>query len=248
MAGFRNCNDYSRFEGEVKSTSRYFWKKESKDFLDAILKTSQTRRVRLEEGRTLWRAQLGGRDRRITESVDYALFLENGRPLARGRMKPTPKHHGEGRANPKGIPYLYLASDGDTAMAEMRPSINEPITLAKFRLSKDCTLVDFSRDEIPRTGRMDNLPQDTLEKVAWGIINYFFSAAIRPADQPIAYVPTQILAESFRHEGLDGIAYRSSVRPEGLNYALFCLDNAALVSTKLCELRSVCHKFGPYSL
>ncbi|MFZ0569740.1 MAG: RES domain-containing protein [Rhodomicrobium sp.] len=44
-------------------------------------------------------------------------------------MKPIPNWLSEGRANPRGIPYLYLASTRDTALAEVRPWIGSHITV-----------------------------------------------------------------------------------------------------------------------
>lgn len=38
-------------------------------------------------------------------------------------MKPLSNSASEGRANPKGIPYLYVATDKETAMSEVRPSL-----------------------------------------------------------------------------------------------------------------------------
>jgi RES domain-containing protein len=42
-------------------------------------------------------------------------------------MKPIPKWQGEGRANPRGIPVLYLATHRETALAEVRPWIGAVI-------------------------------------------------------------------------------------------------------------------------
>ncbi len=39
-----------------------------------------------------------------------------------------------GRANPVGIPYLYLASNLKTAISEIRPSLKDKVTVGRFKL------------------------------------------------------------------------------------------------------------------
>ncbi len=60
-------------------------------------------------------------------------------------MKPLRDRTREGRANPKGIPYLYLATHEDVAMAEVRPWIGSNISLGRFLTTRDLCLVDCSR-------------------------------------------------------------------------------------------------------
>lgn len=45
------------------------------------------------------------------------------------RMTPRRNIASEGRANPKGLPCLYLATDKETAMSEVRPWINSTISI-----------------------------------------------------------------------------------------------------------------------
>ena len=47
----------------------------------------------------------------------------------------------EGRLNPKNIPCLYLATDPDTAMREVRPWIGAIGTLAAFSVVRELDLV-----------------------------------------------------------------------------------------------------------
>jgi hypothetical protein len=60
-------------------------------------------------------------------------------------MKAPPAHLTYGqRANPQGIPYLYLASDIQTCIVEIRPEISEHITTARFSLSNDLGVFQMS--------------------------------------------------------------------------------------------------------
>jgi hypothetical protein len=47
------------------------------------------------------------------------------------------------------------------------------------------------------------------------------------------------LAESFRAEGYDGIAYKSLLSENGFNLALFDLDGARVHRSKLVSIKAV---------
>jgi RES domain-containing protein len=52
------------------------------------------------------------------------------------------------------------------------------------------------------------------------------------------YVPTQVLADLYRHNGYDGIPYKSLLGP-GYNYALFDLDSADLLNCCLYKVENI---------
>ncbi|AZC00445.1 hypothetical protein DKE52_008010 [Acinetobacter pittii] len=57
---------------------------------------------------------------------------------------PPPAIASAGRANPVGIPYLYLAENIETCMAEIRPSNGCKVNIAKFNLINDVNLLDLT--------------------------------------------------------------------------------------------------------
>ena len=60
------------------------------------------------------------------------------------RMKPPLELAREGRANPRGIPVLYLSTRGKTAMSEVRPWLGSLVSCAHFTTTRDLKIVDFS--------------------------------------------------------------------------------------------------------
>jgi RES domain-containing protein len=58
------------------------------------------------------------------------------------RMKPLPDSAKEGRANAKGIPCLYVATDKETAMSEVRPWIGSFVSVAALELRRDFVIVN----------------------------------------------------------------------------------------------------------
>jgi RES domain-containing protein len=96
-----------------------------------------------------------------------------------------------GRANPPGIPYLYLATDPGTALAEMRPSVGQGMTVASFQIKKTVTVV------LCRAGEGDweeaifseNPSPQAVDKHVWNDISWAFSRPVRREDEASAYAP-----------------------------------------------------------
>jgi hypothetical protein len=165
-------------------------------------------------------------------------------------MKPKAELVGDGRVNPRGIPCLYLADKDKTAMAEVRPWLGSYVSLAQFRVMRDCEIVDCSMDKTRRklVFTADGKPKEIedpagIEAIVWSDIAKAFSKPV-DADEPyIEYVPTQVLAEAFRRHGYDGIAYRSLLNGGGVNFALFDLEAADLMNCGLYEASSISFDF-----
>jgi hypothetical protein len=143
-------------------------------------------------------------------------------------MKPLADRAKEGRASPVGIPVLYLATERDTALSEMRPGRATIMTVAEFTLVRDCRLVDCSVGSLgasiwPRYSTEP--PPPVREQSVWTDIDLAFALPVNLADDVADYAPTQIVAELFKQHGYDGIKYRSSVGG-GHNIALFDLAAA----------------------
>ena len=129
-----------------------------------------------------------------------------------------------GRANPAGIPYLYLASAQDTAISEIRPHTGEIACVADFTTQTTLKLVDlrtprnmvspFVLADADDIGRMRNdLP--FLDRLGNEL-----TRPVIPQSAAIDYTPSQYLCEFVKKCGYQGVIYRSSVST-GMNLALF---------------------------
>jgi len=129
-----------------------------------------------------------------------------------------------GRANPAGIPYLYLASARQTAAAEIRPHPGEIVCIAEFKTPETLSLVDL------RHPRMTVSPfslssENEVAQIRGDLdfLEYFgeeLTRPIVPQAAAIEYIPSQYLCEFIKGCGYDGVLYCSSVG-EGSNLALF---------------------------
>ncbi len=139
---------------------------------------------------------------------------------------PPPRSASPGRANPAGIPYLYLGSKPLTAISEIRPHTGEKVCVLDFRLPADgLKLIDlrnardsfspFTFDDADRIGKVRNaLP--FLERLGDDL-----TTPVLPQAAAIDYTPSQYLCEFIKRCGWhDGVVYRSSVS-DGINLALF---------------------------
>lgn len=146
-------------------------------------------------------------------------------PFKASAMGAPPKDRAtHGRANPAGIPYLYLASDAQTAVSEIRPHPGEVACVAGFSVTENLSLADLRE---PRRS-VSPFSLSSESEVAQmrgdiGFLEYFGDELTRPVIPQAAaidYIPSQFLCEFIKNCGYDGVVYRSSVGP-GMNIALF---------------------------
>src|SRR5699024_9323889 len=57
----------------------------------------------------------------------------------------SPDESNAGRANPKGIPYLYLANDIETVLYELRAVKKDYVTIAEFELKNNGQIIDLTK-------------------------------------------------------------------------------------------------------
>jgi hypothetical protein len=79
---------------------------------------------------------------------------------------------------------------------------------------------------------------DLRESYNWLRIDQAFSRPVVNSDDTAEYAPTQILAETFRRHGFDGVIYKSSAA-EGRNVALFSPGYAKVVDCSIVVVRRV---------
>ena len=159
-------------------------------------------------------------------SLWYRARIQTGElPFPLVDMGAPPKRiASHGRANPAGIPYLYLGSTQATAISEIRPHTGEVACVADFRTPDDLKLVDlrnpkkmvspFLLEDATNIGRMrSDLP--FLERLGEEL-----TRPVVPQAAAIDYTPSQYLCEFIKKCGYNGVIYRSSVS-DGINLALF---------------------------
>jgi RES domain len=223
---FSSAIAFEEFDRSVRRELRYVRTAAQEEFLAAVIATAKV--VLVKAGYHLWRAQLG-HDWREEARGKETFKVPNAHPPA--RMKPLPEKATDGRVSPRGIACLYLATLKETATLEVRPLIGSYVSVGEFMVLRDIHVVDCTLGMDILAGRIRKartMPEDR-EKTVWLEINNAFSKPVERGDSSLDYVPTQILAETFKRRGFDGIAYKSSYGEEGLNVALFDIGAADLI-------------------
>lgn len=154
---------------------------------------------------------------------------------------PPKRRATNGRANPAGIPYLYLSSKPETAVAEIRPHTGERACVADFTIPK-IRAVDLRS---PRKLVSPFILTDASEIVQLRADIPFLerlgeelTRPVLPSSAAIDYIPSQYLCEFIKTKGFDGVVYRSSVS-DGINLALFDPEKAVGGSTSLYDITRV---------
>lgn len=171
MSEFQTARAFSVFEREVARRRRYVRTEKAEQFLRSVRSSCKSRLMNLSSGHKFWRAQVG-HDMRPDEESGAELPT----PFNRDRMTPLTDRAMEGRANPKGIPVLYLCTSKEAAMSEVRPWLGSLISLGLFETKRPLRLVDCSRGKKP-----DDLlflrepPEEKRDAVVWSEIDKAFS-------------------------------------------------------------------------
>lgn len=158
-------------------------------------------------------------------------------------MLAPPKHlASHGRANPAGIPYLYLASTALTAVSEVRPHTGELASIAELDIPDNLTIADLRH---PRKTVSPFILSDEDElSLLRGDIEFLeklgeeLTRPVLPRSAAFDYIPSQYLCEYVKVSGFDGVMYRSSVG-DGVNVALFNPTLARVVRVYSQEVRRV---------
>lgn len=154
---------------------------------------------------------------------------------------PPRRRSSNGRANPAGIPFLYLGSQPDTAVAEIRPHTGEVACVADFTIP-EIKAVDLRNPRklvspfiLTDASEISQLRADLpfLERLGEEL-----TRPVQPAGAAIDYIPSQYLCEFIKKSGFDGVVYRSSVS-DGINLALFNPNKAVGGKVELYNVTKV---------
>jgi len=240
---FLSPHDFQSFASEVSGRRRYVRSTEADLFLENLKEVASHRMEIVSANTPYFRSQEGHGGLAPPSSLEaVAGFL----PHAEDRMVPIVGRAREGRANPAGIAMLYLATEAETAIMEVRPWIGSFVTVAQLNTRRELRLVDLSRsgkwDRFMLMGDGDP-PRDKWPDIVWCDIDAAFSRPVSRDEEHGNYAVTQTIAEVFRSDGYDGIIYRSRFGKDGKNVALFSISDAAVVQRHLVMIEEMTCKW-----
>jgi len=180
------------------------------------------------------------------QKIDQGTFLYRARISAGNKAfpldkmgKPPIEQTKDGRANPKGIPYLYLASDVGTAIAEVRPSIGYYLTVAKFENNLAIEVIDLRNPSIQSPFMYGDRIGEVLEHLSFlELLGHELSKPIKVEESELLYIPSQYLCELIKSSQYTGVIYKSAIS-KGFNLALFDDSVVECIEADLYEINSV---------
>lgn len=198
----------------------------------------------------------------LTEVIDLDLLKEllanfsrtydAGKIFYRGRVsdksgiildemgKPPADNSTPGRANPKGIPYLYVSTKIETTIYESRSSFLDYITIAEFRSTAPLNVISLRGIElISPFVFADQLPKHLANQKYLIRLEKELSRPIRRYDKELDYLPSQYLCEYVKSLGYDAIEYGSSLLDGGINLAVFNDDKLQAINLDVYEITKV---------
>ncbi len=212
--------NWESFKEEIKKGNRFFFN--NKANLQSIENILPIRGY--SKGKIFYRSRIS----------DY----EFGHPVDK-MGKPPYKLSKSGRANPKGIPYLYLAQSIETTMYEARATFLDYVSIGKFVLEEDINVIslrtsyqvspwsDFSlEDYIKNKQLLDRFETDLAKP-------------LRRQDNELDYLPTQYLCEYIKSLGYDGVEYGSSLHDGGINLVVFNDEKLTCKSVEVHEVSKI---------
>ena len=147
-----------------------------------------------------------------------------------------------GRANPFGIPYLYLCKNEETTYYEVRALYLDKLAIGSFKTTRDLNVLDFT-SVLSLYYAYNNSTFSLSEVIAkqkiLQLISKDLSKPLRRYDSEIEYVPTQLICEYCKINGIDGICFSSSLHYGGVNVVLFDSFSVECVKVKSREIRDV---------
>jgi hypothetical protein len=238
MAEFTDHNQACRFRDYVINPRHSRLNKESMDFLKTIEQCCNHHTFTIGNNLTFFRALINDEPKPpIHEEI-----LSKNKRYTRERMTPSSEYCLDSRANRKGDVCLYAASTKETAIAEVRPWINNEINIAEVTPKGPLTIVDFTpSDKNPDSLVTRKTPRcSSIESSNFHWIGYYFC---KPVERGMErqYKPTQIISKYAKEWGYDGVAYRSRLSNDGgYNLAIFNPDNARITDTiYLTEVQAI---------
>lgn len=126
-----------------------------------------------------------------------------------------PPRASAGRTNRQGVSVLYVASEIETALAEIRPHPSHLVSLGGFRARKNLRVARFDLPISPFASSDTRLQLFALIYH----IDSLLSAPIIPEERH-RYAATQLLSDVLIRHGFEGVIYRSSVG-SGINLCAF---------------------------
>lgn len=223
-----NINYWSFLKEQLKWEKRYFTNIETliEDLgWDSFFES----KTNIKDDKTYYRARLHHNSQEDIYPIDKM-------------SSPPAKYASAGRANPIGIPYLYLSDNVETVLYEVRASYLDEISVAEFTKNEEypneIIISDFT--EIPTLYHTKEVNKKIKSTLLKQLISRDLSKPMRRYDSELDYIPTQFICEFIKiFTNVQGIKFRSSLHNTGSNLVLFNQETMKCRNVKKVQISKV---------
>lgn len=170
-------------------------------------------------------------------------------PLSADKMGCPPREIVTGgRANPVGIPYLYVADSLVTCISEVRPSNSSCVYVSELTPIHELSVLDLTAPREHSSASAFGEEQLSAVLGFLGLLELFsdeLSKPVRPENSNLDYIPTQFLCEFIKSvANFDGLVFNSSFG-KGKNYVFFNGDELTPSQPQKYIVNSTTHGYAP---
>jgi len=163
---------------------------------------------------------------------------------------PPPEKLQAGRINPEGIAVLYLSSEKETALKEVKASVFDFVTIGDFIATKGIKVVDLLKLATISPFLLQNknekdtniLTQYVINRKVLKDISTEVAKPLRRNDSTLEYLPTQFIAEFIKSQDYDGVEYASTMSEHSYNLAMFDKASFKCENTYVCEISKLLYE------
>lgn len=185
--------------------------------------------------------------------INHILYrVRNGEQIHKSNMSMPPNEYArEGRLNPRYISVLYTAEEIETALAEIRPTYQDKLTVAEIITKEEIEIIDFTLG----LNLYSFIAKNTLEHfINSGQLTYYkiinlievingtMSKLAKQDDNYKDYLPTQYISMYIKSLGYDGLAFKSSVH-SGKNIVLFSDEKVDITDTFGAHINNIKYEY-----
>ena len=223
-----NINYWSKLKEQLKWEKRYFTNIELLT-LDLGWDAFFESKTLIKDDETYYRARLHGNPEEEIYPLDKM-------------SSPPARYATAGRANPIGIPYLYLSDNEETILYEIRASYLDEISVATFtkneEYKKELIISDFT--ESPTLYHPNEVNKKIKSTLLKQLISRDLSKPMRRYDSELDYIPTQFICEFIKiFTNVQGIKFKSSLHNAGSNLVLFNSGTMKCRNVKKVQISNV---------
>lgn len=205
-SGIFKGETWSHFENEIKYVNRFHSNLANDNILKVFFGNLS---INLKKGVSFYRARIS----------------DSGKVISNDNMGAAPNGKAtSGRLNASGIGYLYLCQKYEIAIAEIKGSLNDLCTVAKFETSQEIEVVDLSQiTELSIFSFSDNKETYLMNYEILRQLDSAMSKISGKDRSEVEYVPTEYISDLIKEAGFEGILYTSTI--DGMTKDLVLFEN-----------------------